>query len=228
MRLSIIIPVYNEAATIGRLLRHLRSEGGAETEIFVCDGGSADNTATIATAEGATVLACPEKGRAAQMNWGARQASGDVLYFVHADTIPPAGFPDDIRMALTEGFDMGRYRTRFESGKRLLRFNEWFTRFDLFICMGGDQTLFIRRSLFDELGGFRAEMKIMEEYEFCVRARAKARYKIFKKAALVSARKYEKNSWLRVQLANNAVVQRYKHGATQEELVAEYRRRLRW
>ncbi|TCZ74070.1 glycosyltransferase [Flaviaesturariibacter aridisoli] len=77
-----------------------------------------------------------KKGRAAQMNWGAKHAKGDVLYFVHADTIPPANFRDYIHAAITEGYDMGRYRTRFESDKWLLPFNEWFTRFDLFICMG--------------------------------------------------------------------------------------------
>ncbi|GAA4342574.1 TIGR04283 family arsenosugar biosynthesis glycosyltransferase [Flaviaesturariibacter amylovorans] len=229
MRLSIIIPTYNEAATIGPLVRYLSEHGGdALAGITVSDGGSTDDTGALAAAAGAVVLQSPQKGRAAQMNHGAALAAGDVLYFVHADTFPPPTYVADIRRALEKGYDLGRYRTRFDSRKWLLRLNAWFTRFDLFICMGGDQTLFIRKPLFRELGGFRSEMRIMEEYEFCTRARARGRYTILNDCALVSARKYDKNSWLSVQRANYAVVQRYRNGASQEELVDEYRRRLNW
>jgi GT2 family glycosyltransferase len=106
--------------------------------------------------------------------------------------------------------------------------NEWFTRFDLFVGMGGDQTLFVRKTLFQELGGFNKSMMLMEDFEFCQRARKKGRYKIMDGAALVSARKYEKNSWLAVQVANFKVVFLYKQGASQQRLVKEYKRLLRW
>lgn len=94
--------------------------------------------------------------------------------------------------------------------------------------MGGDQTLFITKALFDSLGGFNSSMMLMEEYEFCARARQSGSYTIMNGAALVSARKYEKNSWLRVQRANLKVVQLYKKGVSQSTLAATYKRMLNW
>ncbi len=84
--------------------------------------------------------------------------------------------------------------------------------------MGGDQTLFIRKKLFNKLGGFKEEMQLMEEFEFCARARKEGRYKIMNGSALISARKYEKNNWLHVQKANYKVVQLYKKGAPRKYL----------
>jgi GT2 family glycosyltransferase len=94
--------------------------------------------------------------------------------------------------------------------------------------MGGDQTLFIKRSLFERCGGFREEMMIMEEYEFCERAREKGRYKILDGYALISARKYETNSWLRVQLANAKVIRMYKKGASQQQMLSTYKQMLNY
>ena len=229
MRISIVIPAYNEEPIIGKLVSYLVENGGAAVaEVLVIDGGSTDGTMQAASAAGARALLSPRKGRAAQMNFGASVSMGEVLYFVHADSFPPKNFAADILKALSKGFDLGRYRTRFMSPKPILRINEWFTRLDLFICYGGDQTLFIRKAFFDQLGGFRSDMLIMEEYEFCSRARSQGRYIIMKDAALISARKYEKNSWFQVQLANYTVVKMYRKGVAQQQLVAQYKKMLKF
>lgn len=230
MILSIVIPTYNEAENIASLIHYLKKHKKEyASEIIVVDAGSVDQTFQIAEQAGARVVLSPQKGRAAQMNYGASLAKGDVLYFVHADTFPPSSYTTDITTALAEGYDLGRYKTKFLSQKPILRLNEWFTRFDLFICMGGDQTLFIKKAVFDELHGFQQEMLIMEEYEFCKRARdRRKRYKIMGGSAMVSARKYEKNSWLQVQLANYKVVSMYKKGLGQQQLIAEYKKRLKF
>lgn len=229
MSISIIIPTYNEQDNIAKLIFYLKaSDNKLVVQIIVVDGGSTDNTVSFAAKVGATAVVCPHKGRSSQMNYGAALATGDVLYFVHADTFPPKNYITDIVKALKEGYQLGRYRTKFISHKPILKINEWFTRFDFFICMGGDQTLFIRKELFQHLNGFNNEMKLMEEYEFCVRARKKGKYKIMKGTALVSARKYEKNSWWQVQKANYKVVQLYKKGAPQQTLADTYKRMLSW
>ena len=227
MKLSIIIPTYNEEIYIEKLVSYLKKYA-TFAEIIISDGGSQDKTLQLAKETGVTVLICPQKGRASQMNYGASIAKGDILYFVHADTFPPQNFEPDILNAVANGYDLGRYKTKFISNKKVFRINEWFTRFNFFICMGGDQTLFIRKTLFNKLNGFKENMQLMEEYEFCARARKVGRYKIMNGAALISARKYEKNSWLQVQKANYKIVQLYKKGAPQEMLVKTYKRMLNW
>jgi rSAM/selenodomain-associated transferase 2 len=226
MKISIIIPAFNEDQNIGLLVAFLRMHADTETEIIVVDGGSSDQTSESAKKAGATVVDSPAKGRAAQMNYGASIAVGDVFYFVHADTFPPITFIKDIHNAVAHGFQLGRYRTRFLSSMPLLKINEWVTRFDLFICMGGDQTLFVTRKLFQQVNGFNNDMLIMEEYEFCIRAREKGKYKIMSGAALVSARKYEHNSWLQVLKANHQVVNMYKKGVAQQVIVEHYNKML--
>lgn len=229
MQISIIIPTYNEAENIAGLITHLQGTATPHIdEIIVVDGGSEDDTISVAGKLGVKVVRCPSKGRAAQMNYGASLSKGEVLYFVHADTKPPGTFSSDITAAVQQGFSLGRYRTKFLSKKWLLRFNEWATRFDLFICMGGDQTLFIKTELFTKLGGFKEDMILMEEYDLCRRARETGRYKIMGGAALVSARKYDKNSWWQVQMANYKVVQLYKKGTPQQVLAATYKKMLNW
>lgn len=228
--ISIIIPTYNEADGIAKLIQYLQEYGSSYVkEIIVSDGGSMDDTMSIATAAGASAILSPEKGRAAQMNHGASIATGSVFYFVHADTFPPASFAADIIAAINSGCTLGRYRTKFDSNKKILLFNAWFTRFDLFICYGGDQTLFMHRILFEQIGGFNDSMRIMEDYDIVIRAKSTgARYKIFPSAALVSARKYETNSWLRVQTANYTIIRMYKKGASQIEMVQRYKAMLNY
>lgn len=229
MLLTIIIPVFNEAASIEKLVIYLKQFGANYlADIIVVDGGSTDDTINLATNAGAKVVVSPRKGRAAQMNYGASLAKGDVFYFVHADTLPPKNFMGEIQQAIQKDYSLGRYRTRFNSNRTILKINAWFTRFDFFICMGGDQTLFVTKKLFDELGGFNESMKLMEEFEFCQKAREKGKYKIMKGAAIISARKYETNSWLTVQLANAKIVRMYKKGSSQQQMIDEYSRRLRY
>jgi len=225
--ISIIIPTYNEAESISHLINYLRKNTAPSVaEIIVSDGGSADNTLQIAQQAGAKAVLSPKKGRAAQMNYGASMATGNILYFIHADTLPPTTFANDIEQAVTEGYGLGRYRTKFNSNKSILKINAFFTRFDWFICYGGDQTLFITKELFTQAGGFNGDMLIMEDYEIVVRARQKTKYKIFAKAALISARKYETNSWLTVQLANRKIVKMYKSGASQTDMEKKYKEML--
>lgn len=226
-KISIIIPTHNEAASIAKLIAYLQSHGKNNiAEIIISDGASTDETFAIAEQSGAIALLSPKQGRAAQMNYAVAKASGNILYFVHADCFPPKTFAADIIDAVNNGFDFGRYRTKFDSSNFLLKINAWFTRFNWFICYGGDQTLFVTKNLFEKSGGFKSELLIMEEYEFCDRLMKDHKYKILADTALVSARKYENRTWLKVQLANRKAVQLFKKGTSQEEIVKIYKQML--
>src|SRR5687767_1233272 len=94
MKVSVIIPTINEETGIQKLVDYLHRQGGKHLhEVLVCDGGSSDKTVELATAAGARVINC-KKGRAVQMNVGAKEATGDILYFLHADSWPPENFID--------------------------------------------------------------------------------------------------------------------------------------
>lgn len=203
MTLSVIIPTYNEAANIGRLvaqLQHYAPPGAIE--ILVVDAASPDETAQVARQAGATVLQAAQAGRAAQMNYGARHATGEVLYFVHADVSIHPDYVATISQAVRQGYDAGCYRFRFDSAHPLLRLNSFGTRFKGIMSRGGDQTLFITRQLFEKLGGFDEYYCIMEDFDIIRRIRQRTRFLIVPEEVVVSARKYETNSWLRVQVAN--------------------------
>ena len=123
--ISIVIPTYNEAEGIAALVRYLREAASLEEpcEIVVADGGSTDNTRQRAAGAGATVLLSPQKGRGAQMNAGAATTKGDILYFLHADSYPPAGFVQDITKATRNGYGSGCYRRSFNRSHWFLRAN---------------------------------------------------------------------------------------------------------
>ena len=226
--ISIIIPALNESNTLPSLLSFLNTAANHDqiAEIIVCDGGSYDDTIAIAAFFSAKIIRSEKPGRARQMNLGTSVATGDVLYFIHADTIPPATFISDIQTAICDGFEFGRYRTKFKSRKPALLINAFITRFDLFICYGGDQTLFMTRDLFNSVGGFKTDMLIMEDYDIVTRGKAKAKYKILQKPVVISARKFDNNSWIKVQFAYYTIVKMYRGGISQEAMVQKYKQLL--
>ncbi|GAB3571681.1 TIGR04283 family arsenosugar biosynthesis glycosyltransferase [Spirosoma luteolum] len=228
MTLSVIIPTLNEAIHIGRLVQALRTYGGRQlVDVLVIDGGSTDATVAEARQAGARVVVSPRAGRAAQLNYGASLATGEVLYFVHADTQIHPDFITDIGQAIGNNYPAGCYRFRFASSHPLLRLNSYGTRFPGLMSRGGDQTLFITRSLFDQLGGFREHYVIMEDFDIIVRIRAISRFAIIPKDVIVSARKYDKNSWLRVQIANLTAFSLFFMKVTPSTIAQTYKRMLR-
>ncbi|RTQ49700.1 glycosyltransferase [Hymenobacter gummosus] len=231
LSVSIIIPAYNEAGHIGPLLRYLREAAGPDEqglEILVADGQSTDATAAEAAAAGARVLPCPQRGRAAQMNHGAAQARGELLYFLHADTFPPADFLARIRRAAAQGYGSGCFRLRFDHPHWFLRLNAWFTRFPADIIRFGDQSLFVHRAVFERAGGFRTDMLVLEDQEIIGRLRRHGRFVVLPATVTTSARKYLVNGVFRLQGIFALLCVLYRLGASQPRLVQVYRALIRW
>lgn len=191
-------------------------------EIVVVDAQSEDQTAGIAQDLGVKLVPSDQRSRAHQMNLGAKVAIGRILWFVHADTKPPASFFEDITNAVQNGADLGGYRFKFDSDRILLRINSWFTRFNLLTFRGGDQTLFITRNAFDQLNGFDERFTIMEEYDLLQRASTGHIFKLIPKSVMVSARKYDYNSYLKVNLANLNAMRMFKRGEDPEKIKQFY------
>jgi rSAM/selenodomain-associated transferase 2 len=229
LTVSIIIPTYNEAATIGPLLHYLRQAAAGEPapELIVVDGGSTDATAQLARQAGARLLASPRKGRAAQLNYGAQAAHGALLYFLHADSFPPPGFLADLRRAASQGYASGCYRLAFDHPHWFLRLSAWCTRLPLTAVRFGDQSLFVRREVFAQLGGYREDLMLMEDQEIVQRLRAYGPFRLLPQAVTTSARKYLANGVFRLQGIFFSITILYWLGLSQANLVRLYRRLIR-
>lgn len=226
---SIIVPVLNEEKYLQRLLEYLSEiKSDQILEIIVCDGGSTDNTPRIARSFDVKWLESP-RGRAKQQNVGASVAKGEILYFVHADTLPPDSFVQDIQNGLNLGYEIGGYRFRFQGNKKMLRFNSYMTRFNIQSFRGGDQTIFITKSLWKKLNGFDEKYVIMEEYDLLRRASSlDYKYHLMNGEVLVSDRKYDRNSWWRVNWANTVAMFMFKMQVDPAKIKKTYSKILKY
>lgn len=227
MKISVIIPTLNEDEFIDKLLTHLTTlENSIIEEIIVVDGGSTDKTLQIIDAFDVN-LVTSAKSRAVQMNKAAEMAKGDTLYFIHADTTPLSTFPSDIKAAINEGYEIGCYRFKFDSDIQRLKVNSFFTRMNVLMMRGGDQTLFIKKSFFQDLNGFDESFVIMEDFDLIRRARKMRKFKIFDKSVSVSDRKYKENTYLKVQLVNLMAFLMFYFGFQPMKIKQMYNRHLK-
>lgn len=199
--LSIIVPVLNEAARLPALLVGLAPFREA-AEVIVVDGGSTDGSAEAARAAGwARVLAAP-RGRARQMNAGAAAACGEVLLFLHADTSLPPTALEDIRAALADPPVVGgRFDVRLDSPRPIYRAVETLTnlRSRWTGIWTGDQAIFVRRAVFERLGGF-PDIPLMEDVELSRRLKRAGRRACLRSRVTASARKWEREGAARTIL----------------------------
>ena len=164
-KISVVIPILNEAQTIGKLLRHLveNSSNSNHIELIVVDGGSSDGSQDIVSKFKYVTLLISEKGRAKQMNYGAKNATGNILYFLHADSFPPKYFDKLIISEVNKGHLAGCFRMQFDSNHWWLRLASWLTQFSWRVCRGGDQSQFITKKLFEDIGGYNDDYIIYED-----------------------------------------------------------------
>jgi rSAM/selenodomain-associated transferase 2 len=226
--ISLIIPTYNEEGFIGPTIDAALCAAKKDllAEVIVMDGGSTDGTMKEAEAAGARVVVSPCKGRAAQMNAGANEAHGELLYFLHADSIPPEGYTQRIVDAAERNI-AGCFRLKFDHAHWFLRANCWFTRFDVQAFRYGDQSLFVRRDAFHEVGGFKEELVIFEDNEIIGRLKKLGSFKVLPFCVQTSARKYVENGIYKMQGIFYLMYFMYALGYPQDRMVQTYRALIR-
>ena len=200
MRLSVIIPVLNEAAQIDACLSALRPLREAGHEIILADGGSSDAGPERARGRVDRLVHAPP-GRARQMNAGAARATGDVLLFLHVDTRLPAGADEAIRRALEAGRVWGRFDVRLSGAAWPLRMVETLMnlRSRLSGMATGDQALFVLREAFEHLGGF-ADIPLMEDLELSKRLKRVTAPACLRARVVTSSRRWEEKGIARTIL----------------------------
>lgn len=219
--ISVIIPVYNEENRIQSTLRSLKSDD--VKELIVVDGGSTDRTIEIAQKEGVKVIQSNQKRRSVQLNLGAKAATSNILYFIHADTTPPDDYSQSISDRIQCGAGYGCFTLQFDDPHPLLRFYAAFTKFRTPFIRFGDQSLFVKKTLFELVGGFDEELTVMEDQEIYRRLKRVGRFELIKnKPVITSARKYRRYGVIKLQILFLAIWLGYYIGVQQKTLVHLY------
>ncbi len=190
MHLSIIIPTLNEAATIRAAAAALAPWRG-QVEVLIADGGSTDDTVASARACGLNVISAP-RGRGSQMNAGAQTAQGEILLFLHADTRLPQAAPALIETALSDPtVSGGNFSLQFDGDTRAARVLTW-----LYPCLRrggmcyGDSAIFVRRAIFERLGGYQ-DVPLFEDVDLFKRLKRAGRFVRLSARATTSSRRFE-------------------------------------
>jgi rSAM/selenodomain-associated transferase 2 len=215
-RISVIVPTLNEQDHLPATLRGVTLATG--DELIVVDGGSTDRTVAIAR-QFTTQVLHSRRGRAVQMNWGARHAHGDILLFLHADTLLPVAGLEAVRWALQDGAVGGAFRLAILPPTPALRLVAWGT--NLRARFGqlpyGDQALFMPRQVFESLGGYD-EIPFMEDVRLVQALRQRGRLTLLPQAVHTSGRRWQRDGVLYTTVRNTALITLYFCGVPPEKL----------
>jgi len=227
-KISIIIPIFNEVDAIARLLLHIEDSISKtiDYEIIIVDGGSIDGSQKEVLKHANTILISSEKGRAIQLNAGARVASGAILYFLHCDSYPPNNFDLLVLKQAQKGSLGGCFRMKFDYRHPVLIVSQWFTRFNHISCRGGDQSLFVTKKLFEEINGFDEQFIIYEDNEIISRLYAKKQFVVIPDYVITSARRYQQNGVWRLQYHFSIIHLKRILGHSAESMLNYYKKHV--
>jgi len=222
VKLSVIVPVINEEMNLSRIAGCLRSVIEQGHEVIIVDGGSTDNTLTIAYDITDTII-ISKKGRALQMNNGASVASGNVVLFLHADTLLPENVAEIISDVYVGENFWGRFDVRLSNEKYVYRLIECMMnmRSSLTSIVTGDQAMFFEKNLFDRIGGF-PEIALMEDVEISRQLKKISKPVRLKSKVVTSSRRWETNGVVATVLLMWKLRLYYFFGVSPEKLSQMY------
>jgi rSAM/selenodomain-associated transferase 2 len=220
--ISVIIPIFNEERYLPATLAAIKRNEGAH-EVIVVDSGSSDASVKIALQDGARVLSTPVKQRAGQMNHGAESAHGDIFVFLHADTQLPQNALAKIESAIAKQHVVGGgFARHYDSPSLFLqstcalaeirtRLSGWFL---------GDQAIFVKRAVFEQLGGFH-NFDLFEDLDFSRRMRREGRVITLRPPVVTSPRRFAFFGPVRTTWMDLLITRRYLCGTNPNQLAKE-------
>tara|TARA_B110000459_G_scaffold185686_1_gene216538 strand:- start:3446 stop:4147 length:702 start_codon:yes stop_codon:yes gene_type:complete len=230
--ISVVIPVYNEAKILYSFLMYLQKmDSNNIMEFLVVDGKSTDGSKAIVLEFSKKYTKFKkvdsQKGRALQMNTGAAQAKGTILYFLHADSLPPKEFDAHILKAVDNSFKSGCFRMKFDSLHWGLKMAGWFTQFNWKSCRGGDQSLFIEKNLFEQVGGYNNSFLVYEDNDLIYKLYKHSNFKVIQHWLKTSSRRFDTNGVWKLQLHFSILHLKKYFGAKPENLERYYLKHIK-
>ena len=223
--ISVIIPALNEEDNIRRCIEGILKEG-CDCEVIVADGGSTDKTVEFAKSYPDVSFVQSQRGRGMQMNMGASAATGDILLFLHADTILESGWAAAI-LSVLEGTSISGGAFTFSIRSLLWKYRlveAWVRlRCEIFSLPYGDQAIFVRKSTFGLIGGYKS-IPIMEDVDFIGRLKKQGTIVILNKKAITSERRWSKRGLIKTAALNQLIMLLYKFGVNPNRLARIYYR----
>ena len=227
-KISIIIPILNEAKIIVSLLQHLFDNSSSTniSEIIVVDGGSQDQSfkmvSEFSLLNNKVTLISSERGRAKQMNLGDQKATGNILYFLHADSLPPHNFDQFILNEVEKGNLAGCFKMKFDHQHWWLQLASWLTQFKWRACRGGDQSQFITKSLFNDIGGYDEKFMIYEDNTLINELYKRKQFVVIQNWIITSARLYKRKGIWTLQYHFWAIYVKCWLGASADDIYVYY------
>lgn len=244
-KISVIIPVYNEERLIGNLLGYIfaHSSNYNIQEVIVVDGQSTDGTTTVVEnfisdakysihlhnldeVRATVKLISSEKGRSKQMNAAAHVATAEILYFLHSDCFPPKYFDQYIVNAYKKDQFSGCFKMKFDYEHWWLRLAGWFTRFNWKMCRGGDQSLFVSKTLFNKVGGYDENYTIYEDNVLIDKLYKIDKFTVIQQPLTSSARAYKKHGVWKLQYHFWTIHLKKRLGATPDDMYQYYQKHI--
>ncbi|HLR20717.1 MAG TPA: TIGR04283 family arsenosugar biosynthesis glycosyltransferase [Tissierellaceae bacterium] len=222
-KVSMIIPIYNEATVINKLLINL-DQFKDYCEIIFVDGGSSDGTDRIIKKKYDLVYS-PKKGRANQMNYGAKLSKGNILLFIHGDSILPRDALTEVHRIIDKGYKVGAFKLKFDSNNVLMKICGFMSNLRILLrnIAFGDQGIFIRKDYFEKIGGF-LDIPIMEDYQLSMDIKTDGeKIALTKTKITTSERRFLDNGRLRTMARMQKLQYMYRKGEDIEKIANLYR-----
>lgn len=224
IRTSIIIPCSDSLKTVEKYLPGILDSinNRNSVEVILVDAWHRLEIKSYVESHGVLYFHATKARRSIQSNLGAEKASGSIFFFLHIDSIPPQGFDEIISASANGGNEAGSFKLKFDSKSIFLAAFAWFTQFKWSIARGGDQGLFVKRAVFEEVGRYKNAWQIMEDVDLARKLIKRKKFDILKPALITSARKYERVGIIKLQFLFTVITLQYWAGISNKTISRFY------